>query len=88
MPIHRVHRIFSGTTAEWLDANPLLQQGDLALDLTTGTIKCGNGSDRWAALRALPSMPVAPVIGEAVARDDLPETGDRGKVSSHRRSSS
>jgi len=43
-------QIRRGTSAEWTSTNPILAQGELALEIDTGRFKTGNGSDRWNIL--------------------------------------
>lgn len=42
-----------GTSAQWAAVNPVLQQGEPGFDVTTGTLKIGNGTDAWASLPAI-----------------------------------
>jgi hypothetical protein len=45
------------TTVNWTTADPTLSQGEIGLDLTTGNIKIGNGTDSWIELDyAIPSI--------------------------------
>ena len=39
-----------GTAAEWYDENPILLEGELALEKDTRKFKIGNGSDDWRTL--------------------------------------
>lgn len=39
-----------GTTAEWEATDPVLAEGELGYDTTTGGFKVGNGVDDWTAL--------------------------------------
>lgn len=39
-----------GTTTEWEATNPILAEGELGYDTTTGGFKVGNGVDDWTAL--------------------------------------
>lgn len=39
-----------GTSTEWTSNNPILAQGELALEINTGRFKTGNGIDRWDTL--------------------------------------
>lgn len=38
------------TSANWASVNPVLSQGEIGLDLTTGKIKIGDGSTAWSSL--------------------------------------
>ena len=38
------------TSENWVQANPLLAQGELGLETDTGQFKVGNGSDEWNSL--------------------------------------
>lgn len=38
------------TTADWSSENPVLGDGHLGVDCTTGRIKCGNGVSPWSDL--------------------------------------
>lgn len=38
------------TAANWLAVNPILAQGELGYELSTGKLKVGNGTSNWAAL--------------------------------------
>jgi major tropism determinant Mtd-like protein len=46
-------RLRRGTTAQWTAANPTLQAGEPGVDLTTGTLKIGNGATAWGTLPAI-----------------------------------
>lgn len=39
------------TSAEWAADNPVLLDGEIGIDTTTGLIKVGNGTDPWASLQ-------------------------------------
>lgn len=39
-----------GTTAEWSAANPVLADGEVGIDKTSGGIKIGNGTSTWSQL--------------------------------------
>lgn len=39
-----------GTAAQWLAANPILAQGEVAVELDTHQFKIGNGITPWNAL--------------------------------------
>jgi hypothetical protein len=39
------------TSAEWAADNPVLLEGEVGIDTTTGLIKVGNGTDPWASLQ-------------------------------------
>lgn len=39
-----------GTTAEWTAANPVLGDGELGYNRTTGEVKIGDGTSTWTAL--------------------------------------
>lgn len=41
------------TTAQWTAFNPVLKAGEPAYDLTTDTVKIGDGVSTWTALTAL-----------------------------------
>ena len=38
------------TSEQWSADNPILLEGEVGVDTTTGFIKVGNGSDRWSSL--------------------------------------
>ena len=40
----------SGTAAEWLAANPILQDGEPGFERDTNQLKIGNGADDWNTL--------------------------------------
>jgi hypothetical protein len=40
-------QIRRGTTAEWAEANPILAQGELGLDITQNKFKIGTGLTSW-----------------------------------------
>ncbi len=46
-------QIKRGTTAEWASANPILASGELGVDLTTFSLKSGNGTAPWSVLPAI-----------------------------------
>lgn len=39
------------TAAEWAAANPVLDEGEIGLDLTNNQFKIGNGTDAWNSLK-------------------------------------
>lgn len=39
-----------GTSAEWTAANPILGEGELGLNKTTGEVRIGDGASTWSAL--------------------------------------
>ena len=39
-----------GTSTEWATANPVLADGEIGIDKTTGSIKIGNGTNTWSQL--------------------------------------
>jgi hypothetical protein len=39
------------TSAQWSADNPVLLEGEIGIDTTTGYIKVGNGTDTWSALQ-------------------------------------
>lgn len=43
-------QIRRGTEAEWIAADPVLAEGELAVSLDTGSFKIGNGVDVWSDL--------------------------------------
>jgi hypothetical protein len=38
------------TSENWTNANPVLSEGEIGVDLTTGQLKIGNGSTAWVEL--------------------------------------
>lgn len=46
-------RIRRGTSAEWASANPVLRSGEPGIDLTTDTLKIGDGTTAWSSLPAI-----------------------------------
>ena len=40
-----------GGAQEWANANPILAQGELGIELDTGRIKIGDGVTSWNSLR-------------------------------------
>lgn len=38
------------TTANWASANPILAEGEMGLDTTTGNVKIGDGASHWLSL--------------------------------------
>lgn len=55
-----------GTASEWTSANPVLEQGEVGIELDTNKIKIGDGSSNWSSLD--------------YANDLLPDqTGNSGK---------
>lgn len=72
----------SATSAEWAAAPAsglVLQAGELGLDLTTGEIRKGNGTDVWSALStAGPRRGVATLVaGAKVVSDPLVTANSR-----------
>jgi hypothetical protein len=45
-----------GTAAQWSAANPLLAEGELAVELDTGKFKVGNGIKYWNQLDYTPNI--------------------------------
>ena len=62
-------RLRRGTTAQWTAANPTLQAGEPGVDLTTGTLKIGNGAPMPLAFNPAPG--IAP-LGMLVVNDATP----------------
>lgn len=50
--------IRSGTTEEWLDANPILAENEITFDKTTKYIKIGDGVSAWSELPYVSELPV------------------------------
>ena len=46
-----------GTSAEWSSANPILQVGELGIDLTLNKLKAGNGTSLWTSLPYINILP-------------------------------
>lgn len=44
-------KIRRDTSANWTAANPILGDGELGYDKTTGEVRIGNGTSRWATLK-------------------------------------
>jgi hypothetical protein len=44
------YRLRRGTTARWVDKNPLLDQGEIGFETDTGKFKIGDGVHRWIDL--------------------------------------
>lgn len=40
-----------GTAAEWNAVNPILAEGEIGVEIDTGIVKVGNGTERWKVLR-------------------------------------
>lgn len=53
-----------GTSAMWLDVNPILSSGEVGYDTTNNAIRIGNGERRWSDL--LPIGVSEEAIEEAV----------------------
>lgn len=43
--------IKKGTTAQWIAADPVLEEGEIVFDTTKGEIKVGDGTHRFSELR-------------------------------------
>jgi len=43
-------QIRRGTAASWTSSNPILAEGELAVELDTGKFKIGNGTTNWNSL--------------------------------------
>lgn len=43
-------RLRRGTSTQWSSVNPVLAQGEPAVDTTTGSLKVGDGTSRWLDL--------------------------------------
>ena len=50
MTTEYVFKFRRGTTAEWVDSNPVLASGEPGVELDTGSFKIGNGVAAWSAL--------------------------------------
>lgn len=59
--------------ANWTAANPVLANGELALETDTGTFKIGNGVTAWNSLAyggiAGPGVPTGGTAGQVLAKD-------------------
>ena len=55
------------TAANWLAADPVLMAGEVGIDLDTGKIKIGNGSDSWTELPFALTGPEGPAGPPALA---------------------
>lgn len=72
-------RVRRGTTAEWVDANPVLAAGEPGFDVTTETFKVGNGVDQWTNLDEIKGAVVSvngetgEVVLDAAAVGALPD---------------
>lgn len=57
-----------GTSAQWAAANPVLAAGEPGWDLTTSTLKIGDGTRRWSDLSPVHLGALEGPVGTAVAR--------------------
>ncbi len=53
-------QIRNDLAAQWVDANPLLSDGEPGSETDTGKLKIGNGIDRWN------DLPYVADIGEVI----------------------
>jgi hypothetical protein len=60
-----------GTTTEWFNSNPLLAQGEIGVDLTTGKFKIGDGLLHWNSLNYGTTLAGIDDISDVLATDPL-----------------
>lgn len=72
-------QIRRGSAQQWFDANPILAEGELAVELDTEKFKIGNGIDHWNDLPYAtgPAGPAGPA-GAAGAAGVAGSTGVQG----------
>ena len=46
-------QIRKGTSTDWTSANPVLSSGEPGYDVTTKTLKIGDGSTAWSSLTSI-----------------------------------
>jgi hypothetical protein len=60
-----------GTTTEWFNSDPLLVQGEIGVDLTTGKFKIGDGLLHWNSLNYGNNLAGIDDIPDVIATDPL-----------------
>lgn len=50
MPRENLIQLRRGTKLEWISANPILESGELGLEIDTGRLKVGNNINHWLEL--------------------------------------
>lgn len=56
------------TAANWASVNPILAQGEMGYDLTSGVLKIGDGATAWNSLNAL--LDAEGLVSIIIADDD------------------
>lgn len=66
-------QIRRGTTAQFTAANPVLRAGEPSVDLTTGSLRIGDGSTAWASLPSVQALALAGLtsLSGAAASTDI-----------------
>ena len=64
-----------GTSARWIEVNPVLKQGEPGFEIDTGNLKIGNGVDTWNNLSYIGDSNEGGIISVQTI-DMLPEVGD------------
>ena len=55
MPLSFQIQLRRGTSIQWLATNPILAEGEPAVETDTHKLKVGNGVDHWSALPYFPA---------------------------------
>ena len=50
---------YNGTSAEWIEKNPILANGEVGFETDTNNIKIGDGSTSYVDLSAVKLVPVS-----------------------------
>ncbi len=50
---------YSGTSAEWIEKNPILANGEIGFETDTNYVKIGDGSTNYVDLSAVKLVPVS-----------------------------
>jgi hypothetical protein len=70
----------SGTAAQWLSADPILDNGELGFEYDTLKLKGGNGEDVWSALGYIGVVSLADEVEDFVNLAAFPTVGTSGII--------
>ena len=73
--ISTTFKLKRGTSARWIELNPILSQGEPGFEIDTGKLKIGNGVDSWIDLSYVGDTADSGIVSVQTT-DMLPEIGD------------
>lgn len=81
--VNHTYQLKRGTAQRWIEANPVLRQGEPGFEYDTHKLKIGDGFTPWGALPYIGEVPA--ISGEDeienyLSFSDLPKPGDENKL--------